>query len=32
MPRDSDVYLEDVLTSIGRISDYTAGLTRETFL
>ncbi len=32
MPRDSDVYLEDILTSIGRISDYTAGLTREAFL
>jgi uncharacterized protein with HEPN domain len=31
MPRDSDVYLEDVLTSIARIRDYTAGLDRETF-
>jgi uncharacterized protein with HEPN domain len=31
MPRDSDVYLEDILTSIGRIRDYTVGLTREAF-
>lgn len=32
MQRDSDVYLEDIVTSIGRIRDYTAGLTRETFV
>ncbi len=32
MPRDSDVYLDDILTSIGRIGDYTSGLTREAFV
>jgi uncharacterized protein with HEPN domain len=31
MPRDSDVHLEDVLTSIGRIRDDTAGLSRQSF-
>jgi len=31
MPKDSDVYLDDILTSIGRIREYTTGATRETF-
>ena len=31
MPRDSDVYLDDILTSIGRIRDYTSGLSRAAF-
>ena len=29
MPRDSRVYLEDILTATGRIKAYLAGLTRE---
>jgi uncharacterized protein with HEPN domain len=31
MPRDSRVYLDDILESIGAIRDYTAGLSRDTF-
>ena len=31
MPRDSDVYLQDILDSIERIRSYTLGLTREQF-
>ena len=29
MPRDSEVYLEDILQAIGKIRKYTAGLTRN---
>lgn len=32
MPRDAEVYLEDILTAIGRIRDYTRGLDRSAFL
>jgi uncharacterized protein with HEPN domain len=31
MPRDSKVYLEDVLTATGRIQSYVAGMSREDF-
>ncbi len=31
MPRDSDVYLEDILTSISRIRAYSSGLDRKGF-
>ena len=31
MPRDSRVYLEDILDAIGAISEYTAGLSRDGF-
>jgi uncharacterized protein with HEPN domain len=31
MPRDSRVYLEDILEAIGAIRDYTAGVSRESF-
>ena len=31
MPRDFEVYLEDILQAIGKIHDYTAGQTRESF-
>jgi uncharacterized protein with HEPN domain len=31
MPRDSRAYLEDVLEAAAKITDYTAGLTLETF-
>ena len=31
MPRDSKVYLEDILEAIERILRYTRGLSRETF-
>jgi uncharacterized protein with HEPN domain len=31
MPRDSRVYLEDILEAIGAIRDYTAGMSRESF-
>jgi uncharacterized protein with HEPN domain len=29
MPRDSRVYLEDILEAIGRIRDYTSGYSKE---
>ena len=31
MPRDSRVYLEDILEAIARIQRYTRGLSRDTF-
>ena len=31
MPRDFEVYLEDIREAIVKIRDYTAGLTRESF-
>ena len=31
MPRDFEVYLEDILQAINKIRSYTAGLTRESF-
>ena len=31
MPRDSSVYLEDILTAAGRIASYVEGYTRESF-
>ena len=31
MPRDADVYLEDILTAIGRIQEFTRGLDRAGF-
>lgn len=31
MPRDSRVYLEDILVAIARIQRYTRGLSREAF-
>ena len=31
MPRDSRVYLEDILTASGRVRQYVAGMSRETF-
>ena len=31
MPRDSRVYLEDILDAIGAIRDYASGMTREQF-
>ena len=31
MPRDSSVYLEDIVTAAGRIATYVAGQTRESF-
>ena len=31
MPRDSSVYLEDILEAIARIRRYTRGLSREAF-
>jgi uncharacterized protein with HEPN domain len=31
MPRDFEVYLEDILQAIRKVHDYTAGLTRESF-
>ncbi len=31
MPRDSRVYLEDILEAIEAIRDYTAGVSRESF-
>ena len=31
MPRDFEVYLEDMREAIGKINSYTAGLTREQF-
>ena len=31
MPRDSKVYLEDILEAIARIRRYTSGLSREAF-
>jgi uncharacterized protein with HEPN domain len=31
MPRDFEVYLEDILQAIGKIRNYTAGLTRDEF-
>jgi len=31
MPRDSKVYLEDILEAIARIQRYTSGLSREAF-
>lgn len=31
MPRDSRVYLQDILTSFERINEYTAGMSREAF-
>jgi len=32
MPRDAGVYLEDILTAIGRIRDYTRDLQYSAFL
>lgn len=32
MPRDFEIYLEDILKGISKIRDYTAGLTRESLL
>lgn len=32
MPRDFQVYLEDILASAARIREYTAGLTEQQFL
>jgi len=31
MPRDFEVYLEDIRQAIGKIQSYTAGLTRDMF-
>ena len=31
MPRDSRVYLEDILGAIGKIKRYTTGLSKEAF-
>ena len=31
MPRDADVYLEDILTAIGRIQEFTRGLDGAAF-
>ncbi len=31
MPRDYRVYLDDILESVGKIKDYTAGYTRQRF-
>lgn len=31
MPRDFEVYIEDILQAIGKIRNYTAGLTRGEF-
>ncbi|NOY30238.1 MAG: DUF86 domain-containing protein [Planctomycetes bacterium] len=31
MPRDSNVYLQDILKAIGKINAYTAGMSREEF-
>jgi uncharacterized protein with HEPN domain len=31
MPRDFEVYLEDILQAISKICSYTAGLTRKSF-
>ena len=31
MPRDSDVYPEDIREAIDKVRNYTAGLTRESF-
>jgi uncharacterized protein with HEPN domain len=31
MPRDFDLYVEDIREAIAKINDYTAGLTREAF-
>lgn len=31
MPRDFEVYLEDIRQAIGKIESYTAGLTRDAF-
>ena len=31
MPRDSRVYLEDILEAIGAIREYTSGMSRESF-
>ena len=31
MPRDSDVYLEDIREAIDKVRNYTAGPTRESF-
>lgn len=31
MPRDYEVYLEDIREAIGKVKRYTAGLSRETF-
>lgn len=31
MPRDFEVYLEDILQGIGKIRTYIAGMTRESF-
>jgi uncharacterized protein with HEPN domain len=32
MPRDYKVYLEDVLQAIGKIRDYTTGMSRQAFM
>jgi uncharacterized protein with HEPN domain len=32
MPRDADVYVEDILTAIGRIQGFTRGMDRADFL
>lgn len=32
MPRDADVYLQDILTAIGRIQEFVRGLGREEFM
>jgi len=32
MPRDSKVYLDDILQAAGRIGEYTRGLSREKFV
>jgi len=31
MPRDADVYLQDILTAIGRIREFTRGMDRSSF-
>ena len=31
MPRDFEVYLEDIRQAIGKIQSYTVGLTRDAF-
>jgi len=31
MPRDSKVYLQDILKAIGKVNAYTAGMSREEF-
>jgi uncharacterized protein with HEPN domain len=31
MPRDFEVYLEDIRQAIGKIQSYTAGITRDMF-